>query len=45
MTDTISLLGSEADYLLEHTCKGLTKETVQLPGPDYVCPCCQSIRE
>ena len=36
MTDTVSLLGDEADYLLEHRCKGLPKELVQLPGPDYV---------
>jgi class I fructose-bisphosphate aldolase len=36
MTDTISLLGDEAEYLLEHTCKGLPKEMVNLPGPDFV---------
>ena len=36
MTDTISLLGDEAEYLLDHTCKGLPKELVQLPGTDYV---------
>ncbi|MGQ7845737.1 class I fructose-bisphosphate aldolase [Granulosicoccus sp. 3-233] len=36
MTDTVSLLGDEAEYLLDHTCKGLPKELVQLPGPDYV---------
>ena len=36
MTDTISLLGSEAEYLLEHKCTGLPKEMVQLPGPDFV---------
>ena len=36
MTDTVSLLGDEAEYLLDHTCKGLPKDLVQLPGPDYV---------
>lgn len=36
MTDTLSLLGDEAEYLLDHTCKGLPKELVQLPGPDFV---------
>lgn len=36
MTDTISLLGDEAEYLLDHTCKGLPKEMVQLPGTDFV---------
>ena len=36
MTDTISLLGSEAEYLLEHKCTGLPKELIQLPGPDFV---------
>ena len=36
MTDTLSLLGDEAEYLLEHTCKGLPKEQIHLPGPDFV---------
>ncbi|MFT7214274.1 MAG: class I fructose-bisphosphate aldolase, partial [Granulosicoccus sp.] len=36
MTNTISLLGDEAEYLLDHTCKGLPKELVNLPGPDFV---------
>jgi len=36
MTDTLSLLGDEAEHLLEHTCKGLPKEMIHLPGPDYV---------
>lgn len=36
MTDTVSLLGDEAEYLLDHTCKGLPKEMLQVPGPDYV---------
>ena len=36
MTDVVSLLGDEAEYLLDHTCAGLPKEMVQLPGPDFV---------
>ena len=36
MTDTLSLLGDEADYLLDHACRGLPKELVALPGPDFV---------
>jgi class I fructose-bisphosphate aldolase len=30
------LLGSEARSLLEHTCKGFSKESLHLPGPDFV---------
>jgi len=30
------LLGSEAKNLLEHKCKGIPKEMLSLPGPDYV---------
>jgi len=30
------LLGSEARPLLEHRCQGIPKETLQLPGPDFV---------
>ena len=29
------LLGSEADALLSHTCKGIPKERILLPGPDF----------
>lgn len=36
MTDVIAQLGSEADYLLGHTCRGIPKEMLQVPGPDYV---------
>ena len=36
MTDIISLLGDEASYLLEHTCSGIPKELIHVPGPDYV---------
>ena len=30
------LLGSDAQTLLEHTCKGIPKELLHLPGPDFV---------
>ncbi|MBI4603252.1 MAG: class I fructose-bisphosphate aldolase [Planctomycetes bacterium] len=29
-------LGSEADALLSHVCKGIKKESLHLPGPDFV---------
>jgi len=29
-------LGSEARLLLDHTCKGIPKESLHLPGPDFV---------
>ena len=31
-----TLLGSEADHLLRHTCKTFPKESLHLPGPDFV---------
>jgi len=36
MTDIVSLLGDEAGTLLEHTCTGLPKDLLHVPGPDYV---------
>ncbi len=30
------LLGAEADSLLHHTCVGVPKESIHLPGPDFV---------
>jgi class I fructose-bisphosphate aldolase len=30
------LLGNQADSLLNHTCKTVTKEQIHLPGPDFV---------
>ena len=35
-TDIAKLLGSDADKLLGHTCKAIPKESLQLPGPDFV---------
>lgn len=36
MTDIQSLLGSEAESLLTHTCTGIPRDHLHLPGPDYV---------
>jgi class I fructose-bisphosphate aldolase len=36
MRDIATLLGDEAKSLLEHTCRGIPKEGLHLPGPDFV---------
>ena len=36
MTDIAGLLGKDAKYLLDHRCKGIAKESLHLPGPDYI---------
>ena len=36
MTDIIKILGSEGDKLLGHVCRTIPKETLHLPGPDFV---------
>lgn len=36
MTNIQSLLGAEADTLLNHTCTGIPREQIHTPGPDYV---------
>ncbi len=37
MTDKLQeLLGSEAEMLLNHTCTGIPKDMLHLPGPDFV---------
>jgi fructose-bisphosphate aldolase, class I len=36
MTNIVELLGAEAKSLLEHQCKTIPKESLHLPGPDYV---------
>lgn len=33
---TIELLGDKADELLSYTCKGIPKESIHTPGPDFV---------
>jgi class I fructose-bisphosphate aldolase len=35
-TDIEALLGAEAAALLTHVCKGIPKESLHLPGPDFV---------
>jgi fructose-bisphosphate aldolase, class I len=35
-TDILKLLGADADKLLSHVCKGIPKESLHLPGPDFV---------
>src|SRR5450432_3843941 len=36
MTDIEGLLGAEGKKLLEHKCTTIPKESIHLPGPDYV---------
>jgi class I fructose-bisphosphate aldolase len=36
MTDIMGLLGADADGLLKHVCKGIPRECLHLPGPDFV---------
>ncbi len=36
MTNIESLLGSEAEELLSHTCTGITKDMLYLPGANYI---------
>ena len=36
MTDIAQLLGNEAESLLTYQCKGIPKDMLHLPGPDYV---------
>ncbi len=35
-SNIISLLGNDADNLLNHTCNTIPKEHIHLPGPDFV---------
>lgn len=35
-TKIIELLGSDADNLLTHTCKGITKEQIHIPSPTHL---------
>ncbi|HXU94388.1 MAG TPA: class I fructose-bisphosphate aldolase [Gallionella sp.] len=36
MTNIVQLLGDEAEHLLGYRCSGIDKESLHLPGPDYV---------
>jgi class I fructose-bisphosphate aldolase len=35
-TQILDLLGDKAESLLSHTCKGIPKESIHIPGPDFV---------
>jgi class I fructose-bisphosphate aldolase len=34
--DLHALLGDESESLLTHTCKGISKDLIHLPGPDFI---------
>ncbi len=34
--DLHALLGDDADSLLNHTCAGITKDQIHVPGPDFI---------
>lgn len=36
MTSVVDLIGADAEHLLGHECKTLPKESLHLPGPDYI---------
>jgi class I fructose-bisphosphate aldolase len=36
MTDIQAILGDEGNALLGHVCKGIPKEIIHAPGPDYI---------
>jgi len=36
MTDIEGLLGEESEHLLGHVCKGIPRDLLHLPGPDFV---------
>jgi len=39
--DIKNLLGTDADKLLTHTCKGIPKEQIHPPGPDFIDRVCE----
>ncbi|MFO1350905.1 MAG: class I fructose-bisphosphate aldolase [Gammaproteobacteria bacterium] len=36
MTDIMALLGADAESLLSYQCKGIPKDSLNLPGPDFI---------
>jgi class I fructose-bisphosphate aldolase len=36
MSHITELLGEESEYLLDYECRGIPKDMLELPGPDYV---------
>ena len=35
-TDIAALLGNDAESLLNHTCQGIRRDSLHLPGPDFI---------
>ena len=33
----VDLLGGQAEYYLNHTCKTIDKQLIHIPGPDMIC--------
>ncbi len=36
MSNIQTLLGDEVSYLLSHSCKGIPRQSIHVPGPDYI---------
>ena len=36
MTDITGILDNESDFLLRHVCTSIPKDSLQLPGPDFI---------
>ena len=36
MSKVAALLGAHAEYLLNHACQTIPKDSLHLPGPDFV---------
>ena len=36
MSKTVDLLGQQAEYYLNHTCKTIDKKLIHVPGPDVI---------
>ena len=36
MSKTVDLLGQQAEYYLNHTCKTIDKKLIHVPGPDAI---------
>ena len=36
MSDITALLGAEAEHLLSYTCKGIPRDRLHLPGPNFI---------
>lgn len=36
MANVMAILGDEAEHLLTHQCKGIPRDTIHTPGPDFI---------